>query len=299
MITLSISKDITAGYTEMYVPFERLASITSKFNYSPSSYREGYRKQDNVINLGNTLMFDFDDGSISIDEMVGFLNDNGVTAFLSTTKSQGFLNDNGVTAFLSTTKSHNKDKHGKVCERYRVIVPLSGKINLPVDKFGDFYMFVARVLQFSEHLDKVCRDSARFFYSNPAQEVYLIKTGYVLDTEILIKNFKIYMENNQQEEKKEEIKKTAAQYENKKKDSDRLCKNEVSPDTLVEVKGGAAKPLSSFAYLQVGDSVPCRCLNPNHEDKHPSAFISRSKHEIGGLKVQCSGCGYTVYSPVK
>lgn len=281
MITLSISKDITAGYTEMYVPFERLASITSKFNYSPSSYREGYRKQDNVINLGNTLMFDFDDGSISIDEMVGFLNDNGVTAF------------------LSTTKSHNKDKHGKVCERYRVIVPLSGKINLPVDKFGDFYMFVARVLQFSEHLDKVCRDSARFFFPNPAQEVYLIKTGYVLDTEILIKNFNLYMEKQQQEEKKEEIKKTAAQYENKKKDSDRLCKNEVSPDTLVEVKGGAAKPLSSFSYLQVGDSVPCRCLNPNHEDKHPSAFISRSKHEIGGLKVQCSGCGYTVYSPVK
>ena len=128
MITLSVSKDITAGYTEMYVPFERLASITSKFNYSPSSYREGYRKQDNVINLGNTLMFDFDDGSISIDEMVGFLNDNGVTAF------------------LSTTKSHNKDKHGKVCERYRVIVPLSDKINLPVNKFGDFYMFVASCL---------------------------------------------------------------------------------------------------------------------------------------------------------
>lgn len=282
MITLSISKDITAGYTEMYVPFERLASITSKYNYSPSSFREGYRKQDNVINLGNTLMFDFDDGSISIDEMVGFLNDNGVTAF------------------LSTTKSHNKDKHGKVCERYRVIVPLSGKINLPVDKFGEFYMFVARVLQFSEHLDKVCRDSARFFYPNPAQEVHLIKTGYVLDTEILIKNFKIYMENSQQEEKKDEVRKAAAHYENKKtKDSDKLCKNEVPVETMVELKNGEVRPLSSFSYLQVGDSVPCRCLNPHHEDKHPSAFISRSSHEIGGLKVQCSGCGYTVYSPVK
>lgn len=282
MITLSVSKDITAGYTEMYVPFERLASITSKFNYSPSSYREGYRKQDNVVGLGNTLMFDFDDGSISIDEMVGFLNDNGVTAF------------------LSTTKSHNKDKHGKVCERYRVIVPLSDKINLPVNKFGDFYMFVARVLQFAEHLDKVCRDSARFFFPNPEQEVHLIKTGYVLDTEILIKNFNLYMEKCQQEEKKEEIKKAVAGQEKKtSRDSDKLCKNEVSTETMVELKNGDVKPLSSFAYLQVGDSVPCRCLNPHHEDKHPSAFISRSSHEIGGLKVQCSGCGYTVYSPVK
>lgn len=279
MITLSVSKDITSGFTEMYVPFERLASITSKYNYSSSCFREGYRKQDNVISLGNTLMFDFDNGSIKIDEMVEFLKENAVTAF------------------LSTTRSHNKDKHGVICERYRVIVPLSDKINIQVDKFGDFYMFVARILQFSEHLDKVCKDSARFFFPNPEQEVYLIKTGYVLDTEILIKNFNIYMQKQSEEHQKEAAKEVVKKYE--KKSNDRLCKNEVPVETMVELKSGEVRPLSSFSYLQVGDSVPCRCLNPNHEDKHPSAFISRSKHEIGGLKVQCSGCGYTVYSPVK
>ena len=66
--------------------------------------------------------------------------------------------------------------------------------------------------------------------------------------------------------------------------------NEVSPDTEIECAYGVIYPLSHFEYLSENETVPCRCINPAHEDRNPSAFVGRSKSS-GRLMVKCSGCG--------
>ena len=79
--------------------------------YSPYRFRDGYRSKDNVIRNGfqNLLVFDIDDGK-TMSECMELLID--------------------YTFMIATTKSHQKDKKGKVCDRFRILIPM---INAPSD----------------------------------------------------------------------------------------------------------------------------------------------------------------------
>ncbi len=273
MINLSISNDITKGYANVIAPLRKLADYTKQYNYSSSAYENNYRKGDNVYSLGNCLIYDFDDGEVTVDEIVEYLTDNKVSSV------------------VATSKSHQIAKNDKpACDRFRLFVPLNKTLTITKDEYSLFYMFVARVLNIDDLLDGACKDVARFYYPNNRQEVHMIETGYILDTNILQQNFALHNEKIKEDLKKPNPKPAIAN----NCSSTGLKSNEVPRDTVIELKYGEVTTLAELDYLQGDQTVPCRCINPSHEDRNPSAFVGRSRTG-GALQVTCRSCGYTAY----
>lgn len=265
MVMLSIANDLTEGFKSVYVPFSRLGSYTRKYCYSAGSYKTGHRNKDNLLNTGNCLIFDFDDGKITIKDMVSFLEHNKITGA------------------IFTTKSHQKEKGNKgACDRFRLFLPLSDEVNIPLDTYGSFYMYVAGVLRINKVIDTACKNPSRSYYPNMRQEEYYVETGHIFDRDFLVERFEKYMEKNKHN--KEEVKHVKEYNSNAP-----LKRNELERDYLIELKSGERYPFEYFEYLKENDTVPCRCVNPNHEDRNPSAFISRS-NDSGNLMVKCSSC---------
>lgn len=287
MIKLSISNDITKFFKSVEVPFKNLGNITSNYNYSSSSYKDGYRKKSNVISIGNVIIFDFDDGSITIDEM------------------EKYLKKNNVTAIIATTKSHQMEKNGKPkCDRYRLLIPFDEELKIDVSDYSLFYQFMSEILRIEKAIDPACKDSSRFYYPSKNQLVKYVETGTIFNAEFFYKNFIEYKnKKNIQDEinkkKKNFFKKNNynSNYKNKVKqfNKKKLAKNEVLKTQQVITANGLVKELQDFEYLGVNDTVLIHCINPEHEDKHPSAFIGRSNNNDGRLLVKCHSCKKTYF----
>lgn len=272
MVILSVSKEhITYGYVTQIVPFRKLAEVTGRYNYSASVFKGGHRLGSNVESLGNVMIYDFDDGVISLDEM------------------ESFLWENGVSAMLATSKSHQKEKNGlRACDRFRLFLPMHRRLKIAKDDYSLFYCFVAELFDIADAIDSACKDASRFYYPNPNQEVRLIETGSILDAEVLEKNFRVYAAAL----RKAATPKSTVSYQ--KKHGTSMKTNEVSGDTIVELRNGEQRQLREFDYLAGNETVPCRCISPAHEDRNPSAFIGRSNRG-GGLQVKCVSCGYMAF----
>lgn len=276
MITLSVSEhDITKGYKSWVVPFSRVGEVTAKYNYSAATFKNGYRDGDHVAALGSVMIYDFDDGVITIDEVADFL-----------------LN-NKISAIIATSKSHQKEKNGKPpCDRFRLFVPFDRRIKINHSDYSDFYMYMAKFLRIDDKIDVACKDRSRFYYPNHSQVVRYLNTGMVLDADVFERNFELFKHKTA----KQQPKKANPPKKQKQQQQMGLKNNEIPRDTQIELKGGEIKYLYEFEYLTGNETVPCRCVNPAHEDKNPSAFVGRSKTGKG-LQIACKGCGNTVYAP--
>jgi len=280
VLMLSAGKHITEGFKKIKIPFRRLHEVTASFNYSAGIYKDGYRTTGKLEQIGNLLIFDFDDGT-PIEETAERFN-----AFQST-------------CLIVTSKSHMKVKRDKpACERYRLLIPLSAPLNVEIREYTEFYVYFAELTGISNAIDSQCKDCARFYFPNPFQEVRYIETGRVFETEVLIENFRYWKKMSHQEVGKKKNKQYMS-ISKKKKDSlshfesSKMKKNELPPDTPIETKKGTYR-FCDFEYLQVDETVPCRCPDPSHEDRNPSAFVGRSK-ESGNLLVTCKGCGVVYF----
>lgn len=279
---ISISDShMTYGYKPIDVPFLALPSITSRFNYSCGlfsggkdewgKHHEGYRTRACLVGMSEILMYDFDDGY----PMDGCLE---------------FLENTGITAYIATSRSHQKWKKEKYppCDRYRLMIPFDSALDLPFGEYQQFYKFIAELLGINTLIDGATIDPTRFFFPNPEQEHHFVLTGQMLSFDFLCANFHAWRDEQaeaqeaEQEKKKNEQRRNRAKPENKKG----LKSNELSRYTTIETRKGNFQ-FQDFEYLTGDQTAPCRCPNPSHPDKDPSAFIGRSKSS-GRLMVRCS-----------
>lgn len=276
MIELSVSDNLTYGFKRCVVPFLSIGDYIKKYCYSSCTYHNGHRHKDNIKSLGNVLIYDFDDGSIPLLSM------------------KQFMERNKITSAIFTTKSHQKEKNGKeAVDRYRLFIPFSSVFTLPLEKYSNFYMYIAELLNIKDAIDTACKNPSRSFYPNPNQTEIYIEEYRVFDTDYMQSQFLKYdaKHNVQVKKDNQEISaKKAGTYISSKT----YKENEVSPDTEIECAHGVVYPLSHFEYLGINETVPCRCINPAHEDRNPSAFVGRS-NSSGRLMVKCSSCGATYF----
>lgn len=147
----SIGKEVVPAYTNTDISFSNLYKICSISNiqYSPYMFvNDGLRHNRNWNNdKQNLLIFDIDDG-MSIDE--------------AKYKFRKF------TYLIVTTKSHQKNKKGKVCDRFRVILPAT---NIPK---GELYFSMLDIMSKEIPMDTqvnskdgafIGYDECMYFYS--------------------------------------------------------------------------------------------------------------------------------------
>lgn len=148
-ITFSTSKELAKDYISNSLPFGEFGTILkSEINYSPFQYRENYRKEDNsVLTNANCIFLDFDDG-LSIDKAKGIFSH--------------------LCYVLATTKSHQKEKNGKVCDRFRIVIPCETNITLCKEDYKELMNDIITTYG----ADRACKDIARFYYGFKDSEVF-------------------------------------------------------------------------------------------------------------------------------
>ena len=148
-ITFSISNDLAKDYISKSLPFGEFGTILkSKFNYSPFQYRENYRNENNsILTNANCIFLDFDDG-LSIDKAKGIFSH--------------------LCYVLATTKSHQKEKNGKVCDRFRIVIPCETNISLSKEDYKELMSDIIT----THGADRACKDIARFYYGYENCDVF-------------------------------------------------------------------------------------------------------------------------------
>lgn len=137
---LSFSKDITDGYKNQIVPFNKLDKLLTKDKYHWLSHHlvNGYRKEDNCAVGFNLLVLDVDG-----------------TCNLST--AQMLLK--GYKAIFQTTKSHTDDD-----PHYRIILPINYVLKLDAKDYKEMYNAVIAQLPFE--VDTQCNQRSRKWETN-------------------------------------------------------------------------------------------------------------------------------------
>ena len=146
---LSISKNNVNFKPIEVQSIDELASVILKTNYSQSVYKNNYR------NLENFLSSEL----IGIDVDNEGPNDNN-------TIEQAFEFFKDYKHIIAPSKSHRIEKHGKIADRFRIILFLEKEITSPKD-FTSTWSSIKSVYPAA---DDACKDASRFFY--PSSEIY-------------------------------------------------------------------------------------------------------------------------------
>jgi hypothetical protein len=112
--------------------------------YAPAGFIDGHRKNENYLGDTNVVFLDIDDGMTFIEAQTVFKD---------------------LQCFIFTTRSHQKDKKGRVCDRFRVAIKLDKPINLPVI---DYKIAMQSIFDFFGNVDRATKDPARFYFSSPS-----------------------------------------------------------------------------------------------------------------------------------
>lgn len=147
-VTVSISEHITENFKSYIIPFNKIVDLVkSKFNYSAGTFKDDYRNADNYLNYSDMIILDIDDGK-SIDEARNIFEP--------------------FDYIIATTKSHQKEKNGKICDRFRVLLPTEKPITLNKIEYSKMMEEVYKDFPF---VDKVCKDSSRFYFPSKNAQI--------------------------------------------------------------------------------------------------------------------------------
>ncbi len=251
---ISIISRSNQGIVEKEVDalFEELYNVTAMQNYSPFIFLGGHRR--NETSTPTPLMvYDFDDDTL--------LTLKQAKELCSHFKS-----------LVVTTRNHLLEKKGKTSERFRVLIPIDEAP--PKEMYKNVYLTLAEMLGFKDAIDTQCTDLARYYFGNAKQEVFYSSSEKI----ITLKEIEAFIT-----EQPNEL--PHSMYTMGLKINNDILDNELSSTFIF--KNGRA--FESYEYLQAGDTEPMRCFNHHHNDKHPSAFIGRSK-ESNRLMVHCKTC---------
>jgi len=152
--------------------FHKLHEVTKRYGYSNAIFSEDKRKADNVVYLGNLLIYDYDDG-ITVDEM----------------KSK--IKSLDISALIVTTLNHQKDKKGVVCDRFRLILQLKECIgsDISTSMMEEVLQEVDNALDLGMAYDDACKTIERFYSPAPNQLHYYFD-GMTLDISPIISDVK-------------------------------------------------------------------------------------------------------------
>lgn len=143
---LSVSNDKTNFQMIEINSIEELCETIKKTNYSQSIYKNSYRNLKNFIST-EIIALDVDNegpnDNYTIEAAVEFFKD--------------------YKHIIAPSKSHKKDKHGKIADRFRIILFLDGTI----DNIQDFTATWHSVFNVYPAIDTACKDASRFFYPSP------------------------------------------------------------------------------------------------------------------------------------
>lgn len=237
---------------ELDALFEELHNVTALQNYSPFIFLGGHRRNETSTPIP-LMVYDFDDDTL--------LTLKQAKELCSHFKS-----------LVVTTRNHLVEKKGKTSERFRVLIPLDEAP--PKEMYKRVYLTLAEMLGFKDAIDTQCTDLARYYFGNAKQEVFYSSSEKI----ITLKEIEAFIT-----EQPNEL--PHSMHTMGLKINDDILDNELSSTFIF--KNGRA--FESYDYLQVGDTEPIRCFNHHHEDKHPSAFVGRSK-DSGRLMVSCKTC---------
>lgn len=147
---MQISKLLSLTHCQRLSPptLISLAELTIVFNWSPFVFTDNYRKGVNWEGC-DVLTLDIDDGC-TIEEAKELF------------KEYQYI--------LTTSKSHQIEKNGKVCDRFRLIIPFSERITNK-DFYRNTWYTIANKYNF---IDQQCKDFGRFFYAG--KEIVQVKT---------------------------------------------------------------------------------------------------------------------------
>lgn len=128
-----------------------LAALALKYNYSMGVFKDNYRTKKN-FQTAEAIAIDVDnDGP----------NDN-YTIAEAVEKFAQYRN------IIMPSKSHQKEKNGKIADRFRVILFLDG----PITDAKDFQATWKSIYDVYPAADRACKDASRFFF--PSTETYSV-----------------------------------------------------------------------------------------------------------------------------
>lgn len=150
--------------TQVEVNFDEIPNIVTQKLWSPFKFRgdqKTERSKNNFVSC-QILVLDIDDG-IRIEDAIAELEARNLT----------FI--------IGTTKSHQKEKNGKVCDRFRVILPLNTEITSEAEYLATWH----KAKSIFPQIDNSCKDVARFYF--PCSAIVKIHPGTSFEKELDLK----------------------------------------------------------------------------------------------------------------
>ena len=71
---------------------------------------------------------------------------------------------------IATTRSHQKEKNGKVCDRFRVIIRAKERIECGVDEYRDAMRHIFKEYPF---VDEACKDPSRIYFGFAGSKIWI------------------------------------------------------------------------------------------------------------------------------
>lgn len=147
---LSSEKQIIAPQTLKVKNLEHLGNLITDNTcssaltvWSPMVFKPGTTRASKNFDHTSFMVFDFDSGYTLEEAKIEFA---------------------GVKHIIATTRNHQREKHGLVCDRFRVICPLDKPISNPTEyqKIWDFYS--NSISGLFPHNDQQTKDLARIYF---------------------------------------------------------------------------------------------------------------------------------------
>lgn len=154
-IYCSYSKKFTEGYMSMHSKWSQCHELTCAdgFQYTAHHWTDGYRSSEKVIKGFNLVILDVDHG-LPIETAKSLLSE--------------------YTYLIATTKRHQTTGYG---DRFRIIMPLSHKLDLAPEEYKKFMTNIFEWLPFT--VDEATADIARKWQSHSGDHWY--NEGKLLD----------------------------------------------------------------------------------------------------------------------
>lgn len=140
-ILMSVSENLTR-FKAVKLPFKTILKVacTTGIQYCASTFKEEKRDYAHWVPGAQVIVIDFDDG----------LNE-----FTKSWLKEQF-------GFLVPTRNYMKEKHGKVCERYRAILLADSPMNVTSGEFVRIYQNLLKDNNLPA--DTACTDVSRLYY---------------------------------------------------------------------------------------------------------------------------------------
>lgn len=133
-----------------------LGPLITQHDWSPGLYKNNYRNLENFEAM-DVIALDFDEG-MSLE--------------------QAALEFSGSEHIIATSRSHQKQKHGKVCDRFRVVL----KLDRPITSDAEYKATFNAIRKAFPAADAQCSDASRMFYKSP--KVYATGIGATVEPQV-------------------------------------------------------------------------------------------------------------------